>query len=119
MTLILFAKALAALLMGHALTDYAFQSEAMARGKNRHLQPDIVGPRFVPTWYYWLTAHSLISGAAVGVITGSTELALCEVVAHWLIDFMKCEKWINIHEDQGLHLLCKIAWALINLGIYR
>jgi hypothetical protein len=44
------------------------------------------------------------------VVTGSATLGLLETVAHWAIDFGKCEKWYSIHVDQALHLLCKVAW---------
>jgi hypothetical protein len=34
-----------------------------------------------------------------------------EFVLHWWIDFAKCEKWTNFHQDQGLHLLSKLAYV--------
>jgi hypothetical protein len=40
-----------------------------------------------------------------------------ETVAHFLIDAGKCENLYNIHVDQALHALCKIAWAAILIKI--
>ena len=69
-------------------------------------------------WYYWLTAHALLHGAAVGVIlrwmnfdwTVVAAVATAETVIHWFIDYGKCEKWYSLHVDQALHIVCKIAW---------
>ena len=94
---------LAELVMGHAVADFALQSEAMAKGKNWRT------PYAIP-WPYWLTAHALIHGAAVTVVTGSVTLGLCETAAHWLIDLGKCSNKYGIHIDQALHLACKVAW---------
>lgn len=105
------------LLMGHALADFALQSSDMAKGKNRNRKPDMSlvppGQIYQPTWVYWLTAHSLIHGLMVGVITGNWYFALAESLCHWAIDFGKCESWYGIHADQFLHLTCKVVWALL------
>ena len=105
------------LLAGHALMDYALQSDAMARCKCRRATDPL--QHAVP-WYYWLTAHALLNGTAVGWIIrwGYGEnswypavwFAAAETLAHWLIDFGKCERLYGIHTDQGLHVLCKVAW---------
>ncbi|MBY0522635.1 MAG: DUF3307 domain-containing protein [Gemmataceae bacterium] len=102
------------LLVGHAVGDFALQSEAMAIEKNRHSKS--VLQRAVP-WFYWLSAHSLLHGAAVGLITQSVWLGLVETVLHWVIDFVKCEHWTNIHQDQVLHILCKVAWAVLSVQV--
>ena len=103
------------LLAGHALMDYALQGDAMAACKcRRSTHP---AAQSVP-WYYWLTAHALLHGAAVGILIQwgynnwnlALGFAIAESVAHWLIDFGKCEKMYNIHTDQALHVLCKVAW---------
>ncbi|MDB5311815.1 MAG: hypothetical protein JWO38_6017 [Gemmataceae bacterium] len=103
------------LLAGHALMDFALQTDPMAvckcRRSNHPLQ------QAVP-WYYWLTAHALLHGAAVGFLLRwgyddwylAVWFAVAETVTHWLIDFGKCEKLYSIHIDQGLHVLCKVAW---------
>lgn len=99
-----------ALLVGHAIADYPLQAGPMAVEKDRHSTSAL--QKAVP-WYYWLTAHALIHGGAVFLITQSLFLGIAETVIHWFIDFAKCEKWINIHVDQGLHVLCKVAWWLL------
>lgn len=101
-------------LTGHAFADFVFQTDAMAKGKNRNRQPDMSvvppGQKYMPTWYYWLTAHALVHGSIVAAISGSTELGIVETIAHWLIDFGKCENWYGIHIDQALHMGCKLAY---------
>lgn len=67
-------------------------------------------------WPYALSAHALMHGAAVSLITGSVVLGLAETGAHWCIDFGKCENWYGIHLDQALHLACKVLWVAI-LGV--
>jgi hypothetical protein len=103
------------LLAGHALMDFALQSDAMAVCKCRCTDNPL--QKSVP-WYYWLTAHCLLHGAAVGVVlhwaTGNWDLAiafaLLETVVHWFIDLGKCERLYSIHVDQGLHVACKVLW---------
>jgi hypothetical protein len=101
------------LLVGHALGDYVFQRDIMAKSKSRHA--DIfqsAGPGF-PAWYYWLISHALVHGGIVFLITGSVLLGLIETVLHTIIDFFKCEHWFNLHVDQVLHILCKLAYIYI------
>ena len=101
------------LLAGHALADYVLQTDIMAKCKNRQAEIyKTVGPNF-PGWCYWLSAHALIHGGTVALITGIWWLGLIETVAHWLIDFAKCENKINIHQDQFLHIVCKFVYLLI------
>lgn len=103
------------LLMAHALTDFSLQGEAMAKGKNRHNVPAYIpkGQKLVPCWYYWLSAHALISGAGVYVVTGSIALGCIEVGAHWITDFMKCENWTDPNIDQFLHIVCRVMYAMV------
>ena len=105
------------LLIAHALADFSLQTSAMARGKARNSKPDSAEEiKMVSTfWPYWLTAHALIHGGAVWIATGNMTLGMAEVVLHWIIDFMKCEKWTNIHVDQLLHMICKAAYIFILL----
>jgi hypothetical protein len=98
------------MVVGHAVADYPLQPEAMAHEKDRHSTTPLQAS--VP-WYYWLTAHALIHGGAVSLITGSIWLGLAETVLHWVIDFAKCENWTNIHQDQALHIGCKAIWATL------
>ena len=106
---------LLALLMSHAIADFPLQSDFMAKGKNRHVMPSFIPPgqKRQTTWPYVLTAHALVHGAGVWLVTGVWWLGLAETVAHWLIDFGKCENWYGIHQDQGLHILCKVIWWII------
>ena len=105
-----------ALLIGHMVADYALQTEFLAVGKN-HRRPKPLPGVFGETrgvWVHCLTAHSLIHGGAVWILTGSMLLALIETVLHWVIDFVKSEGLSNLHMDQFLHILCKVGyvWAI-------
>ena len=106
------------LLTGHALVDFTFQTEWIAKAKNRHAgppasyDPKLHGP-VEKIWPYVLTAHALQHGLAVFLITGSLGLGIAETAAHWAIDFGKCEKWYGIHADQWAHIVCKVAWAVL------
>lgn len=103
-----------ALLIGHALADFSLQTEAMARFKNRHnvcFPPP--GAKYVPCWPYWLSAHALIHGGVVWTVTGVVWLGVAETVLHWAIDFAKCDNRIGVHQDQFLHVLCKMGWVLL------
>ena len=103
------------LLMGHAVADCALQSDSMARGKNRNRVPLNIpsGQKRQIAWPYFLTSHALIHGASVFVITGSIWLGISETIAHWFIDFGKCENWYGIHLDQSLHIGCKLLWIFL------
>jgi hypothetical protein len=103
------------LIAGHALADFALQSDDMAKGKNRNRRLDMMlkippGQKPMTVWPYWLTSHALIHGGAVALITGVWWLGLAEFVIHWAIDFAKCENWTGIHTDQALHVACKLLW---------
>jgi hypothetical protein len=111
------------LLAAHALMDYALQTDSIATCKC----PDSENPvaKAVP-WYYWLTAHAVLHGAAVGAVVrwfgfgwdGVAVLASAETVVHWCIDYGKCRRWYSIAVDQSLHVLCKLAWfSLIFTGV--
>lgn len=119
------------MLVGHALADYPLQGDFLAKAKN-HRSP-IPG---VP-WIHGLLWHALIHGGAVALVTGSLVLGCAEAVVHCAIDYAKCDgvfhwsysrfkyRWekttltldggvrIAFHVDQALHVLCKVAWALI------
>jgi hypothetical protein len=108
-----------ALLIGHALCDYPWQGDAVAKGKNRHNPPYGIPPgqKPVAVWFHYLTAHALIHSGSVWVITGNVWLGLGELFFHWFIDFAKCENMTNPHEDQILHIACKFAWTAILLSL--
>jgi hypothetical protein len=103
-----------ALCCGHALADFPLQGDFIARGKNRHapLLNVPVGQMPQAVWTHCLTAHALIHAGTVWLITGSVIFGLIELVAHWCIDFAKCENWTGIHSDQAMHYVCKAAYAL-------
>lgn len=105
------------LLIAHAVADFALQGDAMGAGKNRHHTIHTNTNSHFPSWHYWMSAHSLIHGGAVYIVTGSMMLGMIETVLHALIDFSKCEDWINMHADQALHILCKIAYCVFILYV--
>lgn len=101
------------LFCGHALADYPLQGDFLARGKN-HTAP-IPG---VP-WRQCLTAHCLIHGGTVTLITGSVWLGLYEATAHWIIDYGKCSGWYGFNADQALHYICKVVWFVMFLHGFK
>jgi len=101
--------------MGHAIMDYWAQSDSLAKMKNRNRDSSsFIPPGQKPqkVWPYALTAHALMHGSAVWYITGNAWLGIAETVAHWIIDFGKCENWYGIHQDQAMHIICKILYCL-------
>jgi hypothetical protein len=99
------------LVVGHFLCDFPLQTEAIAINKN----PDAHTPlqKHVP-WFYWLFSHALTHGGVVALITGSVILGIAETVLHSVIDYCKCKGYLNIHQDQALHLICKaVYWGLL------
>ena len=46
-------------------------------------------------------------------ITNSLLLGLVETTNHWLTDFAKCEGWIGMHQDQGIHISDKVGYAFL------
>jgi hypothetical protein len=107
-----------ALLIGHALADYPLQGKFLAIRKNRHIKSiDYTGDSPPQLWVYCLSAHSLVHAGTVWVIIGALGLksaalfAFIEFVLHWLIDFAKCEKWTNFHQDQALHAVSKLGYV--------
>lgn len=95
------------LVIGHFIADCLLQPKILARHKRRCSVRS--HPR-CPPWPYWLTAHALVHGAAVTLITGWVWLGIAETVAHWLIDYGKCEGHYGLKTDQSAHLACKLAW---------
>lgn len=109
-----------ALAMGHALADFPLQARFIADTKNRHKDISNYFQNTPPPgiWIHTLTAHSLIHGAAVWLITGSAVLACFEIILHWIIDYVKCEGWTSFNTDQILHYVCKLIYAMmLYLGV--
>lgn len=106
-------QVLVLLFAGHALADYPLQGEFLSVCKNRHLLHKLQDPsRPRSIWPWCLTSHALLHAVMVWVITGCFVVGLVELVLHWIIDFIKCENWTNFHQDQTLHLICKIAYVI-------
>lgn len=107
------------LFAGHAFADFPLQTDFIARGKNRNRPPQNIPPGQKPmtVWPYMLTAHATIHGTFVGIITGIWWLGIAEAVAHWCIDFGKCENWYGIHADQIMHYVAKACWLSIAIWI--
>ena len=102
-------------LVGHAVCDFALQGDAMGAAKSRRSKFAAArGPGF-PPWYYWLAAHALTHGGAVFVIARSWPLAMLETALHAGIDHLKCEGRITFHQDQALHLVCKLIYVAVLL----
>lgn len=110
-----FIEILFVLLFLHFLADFSLQSEAMAKGKNRHFRSEYIlkGEKNKITWFYWLTAHTFIQGGLIFIFFPIIWIALIEVVFHFLLDFLKCDNVTNPHIDQGLHVLLRIIYAMV------
>jgi hypothetical protein len=110
----LIAETLFKLLFGHALADFALQTETMAKLKNRHNKPAYIpeGQKYVPTWFYWMSTHGLIHGGIVYLLTGNLLVGITETITHILIDVFKCENYTNPHIDQALHILLKVEYVI-------
>lgn len=93
------------MLAAHALADYPLQGDFLAINKLRS------GPNAIP-WYYALVSHAMIHGGFVALITGFWWIGFMEVIAHTVIDYLKCEGRISFDMDQMLHVWCKFTWAL-------
>ena len=103
------------LLAGHAVCDYALQSRDMARAKNRNIKNDWLPPFSPPQaiWPFVLTAHALIHGGAVALVTNSVWCGIFETLAHGTIDFLKCEGRLTMRQDQFLHIFCKGVYVCV------
>lgn len=96
-----------ALMIGHAFADYVFQSELMSRNKRRKHNPD--------GWWATLAAHALVHGGMVLIVLASPLLAFFEFLAHFTIDFFRCEEKYSWQVDQLLHVWCKVSWIILFL----
>lgn len=98
---------LAMLVIAHAVADYPLQGDFLARAKNR----------FAPVpgvpWYHALVAHGAIHAGAVWLITGSPWLGLAEFAIHVVTDDRKCAGRLTYNQDQIIHIVCKVIWAVI------
>lgn len=98
------------MLCGHALMDYALQTDWIAKGKDWNKNPK--GELGMP-WYYIMASHCLMHGGMVTVLTGSVYMGVAECLIHYLVDCLKCDGRIGQHEDQFIHVGCKALWAAL------
>lgn len=98
-TLTLFGGILWLLIIGHFFVDYCLQSDWIAKNKG--------------TDFYAMLGHTSAHALFVYLVTGSYVLASAELICHTFIDTLKCDGRINIHKDQCLHIVCKVAWVFI------
>lgn len=88
-------------MFAHALADYPLQNDFLAKAKNRNT------PIPGMPWWICLGWHAAIHAGFVLLLTGSALLFLIELVAHWVIDDLKCRQEINFEQDQFFHIVCK------------
>lgn len=96
--------------IAHALAYFPLQGDFLAKQKAR------VTSSGTSEWLIALTAHCLIQAGGVWLVSGSAVFAAVELLLHALIDIGKGERKFGIVTDQALHLLCKLAYALILTG---
>ena len=94
------------LVMAHCVADYPLQTDRIAVEK-------CPGKGATLPWGWWLAAHAVCHGFFVGWITGSPFLGLAEWLIHMAIDLGKCCRFYTISFDQGIHILCKLIWAIL------
>lgn len=100
------------LMIGHAFCDYAFQNDFVAQAKNH---TTALGKMY---WKWVLPSHGLMHALPVYLITQSFALGLFELVAHCVIDYLKCAGKLTFNQDQLLHLGCKVLYvAALAMGL--
>ncbi|BDD79494.1 hypothetical protein [Burkholderia phage FLC8] len=98
------------LLAVHAFFDFPGQGQFLSDIKNKLV------PGF--PWWYGLTMHALIQGAAAGSVAWlflpsvALKVAIVEMVWHWAIDWLRVNKHISAMGDQALHIACKLLFAI-------
>ena len=97
----------AAFVVVHALVDFPLQGDYIAKQKaRRHADNRSV-------WIVALTAHCVIHGGGVWLVSGSLAFGFAEFVVHAMIDLGKGEEKFGLVTDQLLHVGCKLAYALL------
>ncbi len=108
------------LLFWHAMADFPLQGDYLAKRKNRSIEryeikknhhADYPYPH--SPWWMHMSWHALIHAGGVAFITHNIAFGLVEFVLHFGIDFMKTEGKISSTTDQALHIICKLAYALV------
>lgn len=95
----------------HFVFDFPLQGDFLARAKNRHTA--IPG---VP-WGWPMFAHVFMHAVVVTWATGSILCGVVELAMHTIIDIAKCEGWHGFTADQTMHLLCKVFYACLVIGL--
>lgn len=101
----------ALLVFAHFLLDYPLQGDFLSKAKNR-FEPI----KHVP-WYQAMFAHTAMHGLAVGFITGVWIFAVLEMAIHWWTDDAKCCGELTFNQDQTIHIICKLIWAVATVWI--
>lgn len=96
-----------ALCFAHCLADYPLQGPFLSEAKNRNTA---VGKIF---WPHALSAHAIIHGGFVLLLTGYVWLGVAETLIHALTDWLKCENKISMRTDQLVHYGCKLLWVAV------
>jgi hypothetical protein len=47
------------------------------------------------------------------LITGSVWMACAELVIHAATDYAKCDLKLTFNQDQAIHYVCKLLWAVL------
>jgi hypothetical protein len=92
------------LLAGHALCDFPWQNDFLAREKNQTIGT---------IWPACLFAHALIHAGMVAWLTGLWWLGTAELVIHAAVDYNKSAGRLTFNIDQAIHYACKVAWWAI------
>ncbi len=102
------------LLVGHAVGDFALQSDWMVKYKSqKNTDVQVLSNRPGLIWVHVLGAHCMVHAGAVALATGSVLLGLFELIAHFATDYAKSAGWFGFHTDQFLHLLAKGLWLIL------
>jgi hypothetical protein len=96
----------------HYLCDYPLQGAFLSEAKNRF------SSKIPYPWHEAMTAHAVIHGGAVALLTGVWWLAFPEIIIHFITDDRKCAGKIDIYTDQSIHIGCKLLWWAIACLIY-
>ena len=106
------------LIFAHAVGDFAIQSDKMAILKNPNNMPASFAGMLSNEWWVWfLSAHAIIHGGLVFMATQSLLIGVLEVVVHWIVDLLKCKKFLTIKTDQYLHIISKVIWSVMYINL--
>lgn len=104
------------LMCGHALADYGLQTSFVGKYKFRKYAHELPKEQKLnEVWPWALGNHALIHGFFAALFTGNIFIGIIETVLHALIDFAKCEGKLDVHQDQWLHVLCKLGYCFLLL----